>query len=235
MHSSTTPAEHSADTSKARRTRAAATALATTMGAAAIMTTALAAPADAKAKHHTVWDKVASCESGQRWHIDSGNGYYGGLQFSAGTWRAHGGHKYAGHADDATRKEQIEVARRVLHSQGRNAWPVCGPRAGLTRHNGHATGKKLPNKADAPSNSSAHKTTSAHKSITKHKATTKHKAKHRAAKGHHKTYRVHSGDTLSKIAHKKHVHGGWRALYQANRSHVHNPNVLHVGQQLTLP
>ena len=223
MHPSTTPAGNSA-AGKPRRTRAAATALATTVGAAAVMTTALAAPADAQARHHTVWDKVAQCESGQRWHIDSGNGYYGGLQFSAGTWRAHGGRKYAGHADDATRAEQIEVARRVLHSQGRNAWPVCGPRAGLTKHNGHATATRLPNKAGSPAGSTAHKT-------THHK----HKAKHRATKGHHKTYRVHSGDTLSKIARKHHVHGGWHALYRANRSHLKNPNELHIGQKLILP
>ena len=224
MHPSTTPAGDTAAAGKPRRTRAAATALATTVGAAAVMTTALAAPADAQARHHTVWDKVAQCESGQRWHIDTGNGYYGGLQFSAGTWRAHGGRKYAAHADDATRAEQIEVARRVLQSQGRNAWPVCGPRAGLTKHNGHATATRLPNNAGSPAGSTAHK--------TKHH---KHKAKHRAAKGHHKTYRVHSGDTLSKIARKHHVHGGWHALYRANRSHLKSPNELHIGQTLILP
>src|SRR5690349_7931265 len=82
-----------------------------------------AAPADAAT---TVWDKVAQCESGGRWHIDTGNGYYGGLQFSYSTWRGHGGSTYASRADRASRAEQIAVARRVLASQGAGAWPVCG-------------------------------------------------------------------------------------------------------------
>lgn len=229
MHSSNTAGATRHDGSRTpRRTRVAATAVATTMGAAAVLTTALAPAAQAKSHHHTVWDRVASCESGNNWHINTGNGYYGGLQFSSGTWRAYGGHKYAGKASKATRTEQIEVARRVLASQGRNAWPVCGPRAGLTKHTGHATHTKLPRTAGAPAGDSTQHTSKA----TKHH---KHAAKHRASTGHHKTYRVHSGDTLVKIAHRKHVHGGWHALYRANKSHMSSPNVLHVGQKLTLP
>jgi resuscitation-promoting factor RpfA len=207
--------------------RAGATALATTLGAAAVVTTAVAAPADASTPH-TVWDKVAKCESGNNWHIHTGNGYYGGLQFSSGTWKAHGGRKYASRADRASRVEQIEVARRVLASQGRNAWPVCGPRAGLTKHSGHATSKKLPNEPGQAASHSKPKT--AHK--TAHKA--KHTAKHRVA-SHHKTYRVRSGDTLSSIARSHHVHGGWHALYKANRARVSNPDDLHIGQKLVLP
>src|SRR5581483_1487685 len=68
MHPSNTSAADAVPAGKPSRTRAAATALATTVGAAAVMTTAFAAPADAQA-HRTVWDKVAKCESGQRWHI----------------------------------------------------------------------------------------------------------------------------------------------------------------------
>lgn len=72
------------------------------------------------------WDRVASCESGGNWAINTGNGYQGGLQFSAGTWAAHGGGDYAPSAQMATREQQIAVAERVLASQGRGAWPVCG-------------------------------------------------------------------------------------------------------------
>lgn len=71
------------------------------------------------------WDAVAACESGGDWHIDSGNGYSGGLQFSASTWRAYGG---TGRASQASREEQIAVAERVLAGQGIGAWPVCGRR-----------------------------------------------------------------------------------------------------------
>ena len=72
------------------------------------------------------WDRVAACESGGNWGINTGNGYHGGLQFSQGTWAAHGGGEYASSANQATRDQQIAVAERVLATQGRGAWPVCG-------------------------------------------------------------------------------------------------------------
>ncbi len=72
------------------------------------------------------WDQVARCESGGNWAINTGNGYQGGLQFSQGTWASHGGGQYAPSAQLATKDQQIAVAERVLASQGRGAWPVCG-------------------------------------------------------------------------------------------------------------
>jgi resuscitation-promoting factor RpfA len=72
------------------------------------------------------WDRVAACESGGNWGINTGNGYHGGLQFSQGTWASHGGGEYASSANQASRDQQIAVAERVLASQGRGAWPVCG-------------------------------------------------------------------------------------------------------------
>jgi resuscitation-promoting factor RpfA len=72
------------------------------------------------------WDRVAACESGGNWGINTGNGYHGGLQFSQGTWAAHGGGEFATSANQATRDQQIAVAERVLATQGRGAWPVCG-------------------------------------------------------------------------------------------------------------
>ena len=72
------------------------------------------------------WDHVAGCESGRNWAINTGNGYHGGLQFAPGTWRAHGGSEYAPSANLASREQQIAVAERVLATQGRGAWPVCG-------------------------------------------------------------------------------------------------------------
>ncbi|GGT18289.1 LysM peptidoglycan-binding domain-containing protein [Streptomyces chromofuscus] len=77
------------------------------------------------------WGCVAQCESGGRWNINTGNGYYGGLQFSQATWKAFGGLKYAPRADLATRAEQIAVAREVVAVQGWQAWPVCAKRYGL--------------------------------------------------------------------------------------------------------
>ena len=86
----------------------------------------------------SVWDKVAHCESTGNWSINTGNGYYGGLQFSPSTWKAFGGHEYASNAHQATKSEQIAIAQRTLHQQGPGAWPTCGKRAGLTKTNGGA-------------------------------------------------------------------------------------------------
>ena len=207
------------------RLRAAAV-VATTLGAVTVAGTALAGTADASSPN-AVWDRVAHCESSNNWHINTGNGFYGGLQFSAGTWRAFHGGKYASRADRATRLEQIEVARRVLASQGPHAWPVCGPRAGLTRASGHATHAALP----AIAGTASRTVSKAHPQ----KAHVAHVKKHRTSAPHHRTYRVRSGDTLSRIAARLHVHGGWKAVYRANRSHLHSPNVIRVGQVLRLP
>jgi hypothetical protein len=83
------------------------------------------------AKDHWPWGCLAKCESGGRWDANTGNGYYGGLQFSQPTWRAFGGLKYAARADLATRAEQIVVAKKVLAEQGWGSWPVCSDRYGL--------------------------------------------------------------------------------------------------------
>jgi hypothetical protein len=76
----------------------------------------------------SVWDRLAQCESGGNWGIDTGNGYYGGLQFSAGTWTAYGG---TGAANNASREQQIAIAEKVLAKQGWNAWPACSKKLGL--------------------------------------------------------------------------------------------------------
>jgi len=72
------------------------------------------------------WDAVANCESGGNWHINTGNGFYGGLQFDYGTWLSNGGGAYADRADLATREQQIAVANRLYAARGSSPWPVCG-------------------------------------------------------------------------------------------------------------
>jgi len=73
------------------------------------------------------WDAVAKCESGGNWAINTGNGYYGGLQFSPATWKSNGG---SGMPHQASRDEQIRIAENVLRTQGIGAWPTCGAKAG---------------------------------------------------------------------------------------------------------
>ncbi len=85
----------------------------------------VAPPKPAPVATRVNWDAVASCESGNNWAINTGNGFHGGLQFTLGTWRSNGG---SGMPEHASREEQIRVAENVLDSQGIKAWPVCGAR-----------------------------------------------------------------------------------------------------------
>jgi hypothetical protein len=100
-----------------------------TLAIALSMVMANAPSADA-ARLHT-WERLAHCESTNRWHINTGNGEYGGLQFTYDTWRAYGGGKFASRADLATKREQIRIAQHVLHGQGWGAWPSCSSQLGL--------------------------------------------------------------------------------------------------------
>lgn len=166
----------------------------------------LATAAPAEAAPTKTWDKLAQCESSGNWHIDTGNGYYGGLQFSMGTWRAHGG---SGSPARATKAKQIKVAEKVLRSQGWSAWPACSSRLGL--HGKPETKHRA-------------------KHAVKHPAP-KHHARPKSSK---RTVVVRSGDTLVRIARRVHVHGGWHRLAAVNPQ-LRNPNVLRVGQRLHLP
>ena len=100
-------------------------------GEEATASTSEPAPSTDGAVSASTWDALAQCESGGDWSINTGNGFYGGLQFHPQTWAAHGGHAYAPNAHEATREQQIAVAERVLQSQGWGAWPSCSAQLGL--------------------------------------------------------------------------------------------------------
>lgn len=112
--------------------RAARTGMTTAAAGVAVVLVPSVAHAD------SVWDRVASCESGGNWSINTGNGYYGGLQFSQPTWIGFGGQRFASYAHLASKNEQIYTAQQVLKVQGPGAWPVCSVKAGLTVANGLA-------------------------------------------------------------------------------------------------
>ena len=185
----------------------------TVLAGSAVTGTVVADPAHAAALG--VWDRVAACESSGNWRINTGNGYFGGLQFAPTTWVEFGGRQYAPRADLATHRQQIEVARRVLAGQGPKAWPVCGKRAKLTKANGAATDAPLPRIGPVIRT-----------------VPTPARPSPSSPRPAHTTYRVQSGDTLSAIAQRLEIPGGWQALWQLNRSHVPNPNVIFVGQSL---
>ena len=86
----------------------------------------------------SVWDRLAQCESGGNWSINTGNSFYGGIQFTHQTWVGYGGQQFAPRADLASKAQQITIAQKVLADVGPRAWPVCSVRAGLTRANGAA-------------------------------------------------------------------------------------------------
>ncbi len=111
------------------RLRASLTALVAMTAALVLGAGLLAAPTIAATDR--TWNRLANCESGGNWHINTGNGYYGGLQFSRSTWRAYSGGHFARRADNARRIEQVAVAQRVLRRQGWGAWPSCSSRLGL--------------------------------------------------------------------------------------------------------
>ncbi len=90
-----------------------------------------AATSGASAAEVRTWERLANCESGQRWHINTGNGFYGGLQFSDSTWDAYNGPRMKARADHASKKAQILTAEKVLDAQGWGAWPACSDKLGL--------------------------------------------------------------------------------------------------------
>ena len=82
-------------------------------------------------RHYRAWQRIAHCESTSRWHINTGNGYYGGLQISAGTWRAYGGARYARLPSRTSKIKQMRIAEHILRGQGWGAWPHCSRVAGV--------------------------------------------------------------------------------------------------------
>lgn len=203
----------------------------------------------AQAAPVSVWDRVAQCESGGNWHINTGNGFYGGLQFTAGTWRAFGGGAYASRADLATKDQQIAIAEKVLKGQGWGAWPVCSVKAGARGYSSSASSSSGTSTSRSTTRTPVtstpkHAASSSGKSKATTKATTpKHRAPSKSstaptgsvkASGH--VYTVKAGDCLSKIAQTQHVGGGWKALFLANSGVIGgNPNLILPGQVLHLP
>jgi resuscitation-promoting factor RpfA len=123
-----------------RSLRKAAVIAATAVAVAAPVSSTLSS---ANAATDRTWNRLAGCESGGNWHINTGNGYYGGVQFSESTWLAYGGGSYAHRADLATREQQIAIAEKVLKGQGWGAWPACSARLGLTAADARASNSTL--------------------------------------------------------------------------------------------
>ncbi|UXY26672.1 LysM peptidoglycan-binding domain-containing protein [Streptomyces sp. HUAS TT20] len=194
----------------------------------------LAATGNAAAADGGVWDRIAQCESGGNWHINTGNGYYGGLQFSAGTWRAYGGTAYAPTADGASRTQQIAVATKVQHAQGWGAWPTCSARAGAYGA-APAAGSSGTVGTKSTNTTKSTKTTKAApaKPSKSPKRSTGHTNRGSSRDSSGGNYTVREGDTLSGIAAR---HGTtWQRIYAANKSVIGgDPDLIVPGQRLSL-
>lgn len=223
-------------------------------GGAIVATTA---PANAA----STWDKLAQCESGGNWSINTGNGYYGGLQFSLSTWKAFGG---SGMPHQASKAEQIRVATKVQAAQGWGAWPACTAKLGIS---GTPTGgSSSDSTSSTQTKQAAPKVTETKKAAPKVTETKKAapqvsesnnsvKSTKQAApstSGKHaapapqapvfnidvtdsgKDYTVKSGDTLAKIADQLGV-DDWRGLFVLNDDQLTNADLIMVGQTLNVP
>ncbi|MBC9725926.1 peptidoglycan DD-metalloendopeptidase family protein [Streptomyces sp. TRM68367] len=178
----------------------------------------------AQAADADTWNKVAACESSNDWNINTGNGFYGGLQFTQSTWEAYGGTRYAPRADLATKDQQIAVAGKVLDGQGPGAWPACSVRAGLSR-GGETPGMRPAGTSTKDEKKSGRTTV---QDVQPQKTP-------QSRAGRAEMYTVVRGDTLSGIASDQRVEGGWRGLYDANRSTIGaDPDLIVPGQHLDL-
>ncbi|MBD0708594.1 MULTISPECIES: transglycosylase family protein [unclassified Streptomyces] len=220
----------------------------------------LMAAGSASAATASEWDRVAQCESGGNWSINTGNGYYGGLQFSASTWAAYGGKAYAPTANQASKSQQIAIAEKVLAGQGKGAWPSCG--VGLSRTTYGGAVESAPQQQTQPKQQQTQPkqqrtqpkqqqtqrtveqpTTRSEQRQAPKKATQQRQAAPKATvttptgkkveKGDGE-YKVSTGDTLSKIAQAHGVKGGWAKLFELNKDVVDHADLIYPGQQLHL-
>ncbi len=211
----------------------------------------------ASAASVATWDKVAQCESTGNWSINTGNGFYGGLQFTNSTWAEFGGTSFAARADLATKDQQIAIAEKVLAVQGPGAWPVCSVQAGLTKGGTPAAvdtttaakpAAQTPAPAAKPAAKPAEKPQAAKPAAEAPAQAPSADAAQQWTGGQDRQqwhrqggqettgdYTVVSGDWLSSIADKNDVQGGWERLYELNRATLTDgPHTIYPGQHLTL-
>lgn len=187
---------------------------------------ALSATAANATTSTSTWDALAQCESGGNWSIDTGNGFSGGLQFTDSTWSAYGG---TGSAADATREQQIAVAEQVQASQGWGAWPSCSAQLGLS---GGATGTA----PAAPVESAPVQAAPVENVPVDNAPVGTPGAAHAAEIAlSGETHTLAAGETLSTVAEKLGIEGGWQHLADANADTIADPDLVFEGQVLQLP
>ena len=205
----------------------------------------------ANAVDGATWDALAQCESGGNWSINTGNGFYGGLQFTQQSWNGVG---MSGSPVNATRAQQIEAGERLLAIQGWGAWPACSAKLGLYGKTGAAptytepttvaaqsqtqqtytapAAQAAPAAVEAPAAAPAAPVAPAVEAPAVAPVAEAPAAAPKAAAG---TYTVVPGDSLSLIAAKLGVAGGYQAIAAANTDIIYNVDLIFPGQVLTIP
>jgi conserved hypothetical protein len=228
------------------------TAAALAIGGAVAATMSMPA---ANAVDGATWDALAQCESGGNWSINTGNGFYGGLQFTQQSWNGVG---MSGSPATASRAQQIEAGERLLAIQGWGAWPACSAKLGLYGKTGAAptyteptttvaaqsqtqqtytapaaqAAPAAPAAQAAPVAAPAAPAVEAPAAPVAAPAVEAPAAAPKAAAG---TYTVVPGDSLSLIAAKLGVAGGYQAIAAANTDIIYNVDLIFPGQVLTIP
>lgn len=230
-------------------------------GLAAVALTGLglgAAAGAANAAPASDWDRLAQCESGGDWGINTGNGFSGGLQFQPSTWVGFGG---KGAPQDASREQQIAVAENVLAGQGWGAWPACSQKLGLSSAAAPGPVQFAPAQAAPVQVQQAPVVQAAPVQVQQAPVVQAPvvqapvapvvqvqqapvapvveapvvQAPVAAVALSGETYTIQSGDTLSGIAQKLSVEGGWQALFAANSDTVIHADLIFTGHVLQLP
>jgi LysM repeat protein len=200
-------------------------------GAVMAAPVAIAAPASA-----ADWDLLAQCESSGNWSINTGNGYYGGLQFSQSTWEAFGGTQYAPNAAQASREQQIAIAEKVLAAQGPNAWPGCTAKvnwtSGTTTDVSSGSSSSSSSSSSESSSSSSSSSSESSSSSSSSSSESSSSQSQSSVKTSGADYTVQPGDTLSAIGQKFGV--SYQKIYERNSDVIEDPNLIFPGQKLDI-
>lgn len=165
------------------------------------------------------WDTLAQCEASGNWAANTGNGYYGGLQFTQQTWNAYGGQ---GNPANASREQQIAVAERVLAGQGPQAWPACTAKMGAGQVRKAAPAPQQQRKVQPQQRQAAPVQQAPVVALAGSKSNP------------NGNYEIKAGDTLSKIADANKVAGGYQAIVEKNKEFLTNPDLIFPGHKILI-
>ena len=195
------------------------------------------------------WDRLAECEANGDWSINTGNGFYGGLQFTESSWQAAGG---TGMPHEASKAEQIRVAENLHSMQGWGAWPACSAQLGLSGEpSGGGAQDPAPAEQEAPVQEAPVQEAPAEQAPVQEapveeapvqqapaqeipEPTEPEAAPNADAEVSEETYTIQEGDSLAKIADELGI-DDWQDLWGANADQIEDPNTIFVGDELKLP